>query len=92
MSKGADVECKDEVRSIIFFARICVDVFETVRFHHQFACRWCCVCAGEYNAQYGWTALINAAAYGRAECVRLLIDAGADKEAKTNVRRWSLLF
>ncbi len=27
-----------------------------------------------------------AAEKGRAECVRLLLDAGADKDAKTNVR------
>jgi hypothetical protein len=31
-----------------------------------------------------------AAANGRADCVRLLIDAGADKDAKDNVRRRSL--
>ncbi len=39
-----------------------------------------------YHAQGGWTALIYAAAYGGADCARLLIDAGADKEAKINVR------
>ncbi len=32
------------------------------------------------------TALIWAAAYGYADCARLLLDAGADKEAKMNVR------
>jgi ankyrin repeat protein len=42
--------------------------------------------AGPFSAQYGWTALIWAARYGYAECVRLLLDAGADKNAKTDVR------
>ncbi len=34
----------------------------------------------------GHTALILAAQNGHAECVRLLIDAGADKEAAGRVR------
>ncbi len=38
------------------------------------------------HAQYGRTALIWAAAKGHADCVRLLLDAGADKEAKCKVR------
>jgi hypothetical protein len=38
----------------------------------------------------GCTALTLAAMNGKAACVRLLIDAGADKEAKNGVRmRWS---
>ncbi len=40
----------------------------------------------EFNAQGGLVALICAAASGRTDCVRLLIDAGANKEAKNNVR------
>ncbi len=32
------------------------------------------------------TALLNAAAYNRADCVRLLLEFGADKEAKDIVR------
>jgi hypothetical protein len=46
---------------------------------------------GESNSQDGFTALIRAATSGYAECARLLIDAGADKDAKENVRRRSLL-
>ncbi len=38
------------------------------------------------RAQWGWTALIVAAEKGRADCARLLLDAGADKEAKDKVR------
>ena len=38
-----------------------------------------------HRTQRGWTALIIAVVYGRADCVRLLIDAGADKDARTKV-------
>ena len=48
--------------------------------------RWCFV-----QSQFGWTALIWAAANGHVDCVRLLIDAGADTDASDNVRRRSLL-
>ena len=37
-------------------------------------------------AQYGRTALIFATENGHAECVRLLLNYGADKNAKNNVR------
>ncbi len=37
-------------------------------------------------AQDGYTALIWAAHNGRADCVRLLLDAGAEKNATNNVR------
>jgi ankyrin repeat protein len=45
----------------------------------------------EFDAQNGDTALMRANAWGRAECARLLIDAGADKDAKDDVRRRSML-
>ena len=38
------------------------------------------------RAQYGMTALIGAGWLGRADCARLLLDAGADKNAKDEVR------
>ena len=38
------------------------------------------------RAQCGFTALIDAAYHGHADCARLLLTAGADKEAKTMVR------
>ena len=37
-------------------------------------------------AQDGETALYSAAWEGRADCVKLLLDAGADKETKDKVR------
>jgi hypothetical protein len=40
----------------------------------------------EYYAQYGSTPLILAAFAGHADCVRLFLDAGADKDATNNVR------
>ena len=43
-------------------------------------------CISGAAAQYGGTALIGAARFGHADCARLLLDAGADKEAKDNVR------
>jgi ankyrin repeat protein len=39
------------------------------------------------DSQYGKTALMLAAEDGHADCVLLLIDAGADTEARTPVRR-----
>jgi hypothetical protein len=50
------------------------------------------VCCGDSDAQGGETALMLAAAYGHADCVRLLIDAGADKEAKNIVRSLASVF
>jgi hypothetical protein len=38
------------------------------------------------RAQHGSTALIRAAATGHVECVRLLLEAGADKDAACKVR------
>ncbi len=40
-----------------------------------------CVCA-----QDGYTALICAGWHGHLDCARLLLDAGADKNAMANVR------
>ncbi len=51
----------------------------------------CCVCGGEFDSQWEETALILAAENGHADCVRLLIDAGADKDTADDVRRRSLL-
>jgi hypothetical protein len=41
---------------------------------------------GRRRAQCGETALMCAAENGRTDCARLLLDAGADKEAKQIVR------
>jgi hypothetical protein len=49
-------------------------------------CRWRCVCGCESDSQIGYTALMHAAQFGRTDCARLLIDAGADIDDKNNVR------
>ena len=41
---------------------------------------------GRRRAQCGETALILTASHGRADCARLLLDAGADKNAVDEVR------
>ena len=43
------------------------------------------MCGGEFDLQKGWTALIWAARNGHADCVRLLIEVGADKDAHPKV-------
>jgi ankyrin repeat protein len=48
----------------------------------------CCAVAHDCKrSQSGWTVLMYAARVGLVECVRLLLDAGADKDAENNVRR-----
>ncbi len=68
-------------------------------FFHLF-CSFCIICVFRYvlviacgggtlahtGAQGGWTALMRAARLGHADCARLLLDAGADKNAKGEVR------
>jgi ankyrin repeat protein len=44
------------------------------------------MCLGANALQYQDTALTDAAHNGHADCVRLLVEAGADKEVKSNVR------
>ena len=43
-------------------------------------------CGGGSDSQWGRTVLGNAADRGRADCARLLIDAGANIHARDNVR------
>jgi hypothetical protein len=54
--------------------------------------RWLCVGGDESKSQAGSTALICAIHSCRRDCEKLLIDAGADKEAKDNVRAGRCLF
>ena len=42
------------------------------------------------HVQFGWTVLMRAAANGQVDCARMLLDAGANKDATSNVRRRSL--
>ena len=60
--------------------------------HHAYSgilLKICLVTAVHWRTcvQYGWTALLHSACRGRVDCARLLLDAGADKEATNNVRR-----
>ena len=41
---------------------------------------------GEFDSQWGETALSKAAESGHTDCVRLLLDAGADRDTKNEVR------
>ncbi len=45
-----------------------------------------------FQIQDGCTALIWAASNGHTDCVRLLVEGGADKDAKSTVRHWAHLF
>jgi ankyrin repeat protein len=49
------------------------------------------LCGGKSDTQDGNTALILAAEKGRTDFARLLINAGADMDAKNNVRALDLM-
>jgi hypothetical protein len=74
IGKGADTEFKNKVRRML-------SLFSS---YHDLL-MYCCVCTLGIS-QYGYTALISAAGKGHADCVRLLLDAGADKNAFDKVR------
>ncbi len=50
------------------------------------------MCGGKSESQDGDTALILAAASGHADCARLLIDTGADKDATASLVRVGYCF
>ena len=79
-----------------FSRKLCILKIIYSHAHFQFLWYelWLRRCTGGKSSPYeqkGHTALMRAAEQGHAECARLLIDAGADKNAKANVRRWSLI-
>ena len=59
--------------------------FEFDMCHFEFSTSLNMFCS-RTGIQYGGTALIYAATYGHDVCVRLLLDAGADKNVADNVR------
>ncbi len=65
--------------------------FSLVLFLLSFLFQWCRYVFGQSDSQDGNTALIRAARKGHTDCARMLIDAGADKEAKDEVRCGSML-
>ncbi len=65
------------------------DLCRLVSFRVVFMCRvkrWLPI-GTHTRAQFGSTALIRAAAKGRMACVRVLLDAGANKNVRDEVRR-----
>jgi hypothetical protein len=66
--------CYALLKSIVFYLRRVV--------YLRVMSRWHIVTL----AQMRWTALIKAAEKGRSDCARLLLDAGADLNAKDLVR------
>ena len=50
-----------------------------------------CACGGKSDSQDGSTALIWAVCNGHKSCARLLIDTGAEKDIRDNVRDRPLL-
>jgi ankyrin repeat protein len=92
---GAALDCKNNVRSVFgspifvavlvgaysFLAELPILAFFFVRSFHSPSPNGPC-----HSFQRGRTALIWAAANGHVECARLLLDAGVDKNAATNVR------
>ena len=94
LKAGADKDAQDEVRIGVF--QFFAIVFTIRNFSAHVMCDDHDVCAyawgGGYSfaththAQREWTALIHAARNGRVDCARLLVDVGADKTLKDNVR------
>ena len=70
-SKTFEIACKSTARG---------DYLQNIYFLQQTLYK--CLC----QTQDGETALICAAAKGRAACLRLLLDSGAELEARSNVR------
>ncbi len=83
---------------VLFYLPISIQFLSSFSRNSQSICISYCVCksasavcGGESDSQSEWTALISAALSGNAECVRPLIDAGADTNVKDMVGRRSLL-
>jgi hypothetical protein len=72
-----------EVLSSYFTVYICHDLIPSCDTSMRGGC--------DFDSQIGRTVLMYAVQQGRADCARLLIDAGVDKDAKDEVRRRSLL-
>ena len=100
LDAGADKEAKNDVRAsavvwkgalllMVVMLWLCLEACYNFLFHFSLIFLFW-ICAVHYLwqtcAQVESTALICAAVSGRTDCARLLLDAGADKNAKSNVR------
>jgi hypothetical protein len=94
IDSGADKEAKDKVCNGRCFAAafflvmlIWFPVSVYSFFLSEFSSIWRsrCMFGGDSNSQSGSTPLILAARNGRADCVRLLLEAGADRDATNKV-------
>ena len=65
--------------------RVSLKIVRTIRVVHGVG-RDACVAFMSPNAQYGNNALLRAAIYGHANCVQVLVESGAHKEARNQVR------
>ncbi len=76
---GADKEAKSNVRCILRYTAFAIILYLSTTVH--FTCLTMTL-----DAQRASTALVNAAQHGCTDCVRLLLESGADTEARNNVR------
>ena len=74
--------------ALILTAPICINSIIRVLYFWKFIEDTCLriLISLHANTQNGHTALMHAASKGHTECVRLLVEGGAIKDAKSNVR------
>ncbi len=98
LSAGANIDCKDRVCLLVFVMLLdfrdgglgliaaCLYCARAVFVRMRFFSLWSGAFGAFQRFQGGWTPLIRAARSDHMDCTRVLLEAGADKEAKTNVR------
>jgi ankyrin repeat protein len=90
LASGADVGAINNVRIVIvlYSNPECsyIPLFDLCRFSVHLVVRCCFL-----NLQDGDTVLICAAVSGQTTCVRLLLEGGANKQARNNVRACGIM-
>jgi ankyrin repeat protein len=102
MDEGANIDSKNAVRVFLFkLLHGNLGIFEIkmlffmLCFENSLRSSLCTVSGFASHAcqtQAGYTALVYAAISGHTDCMRLLVEGGADKDAKTAVRDLAHLF